>query len=39
MKGGAAIHLSLLEEYSKDKDFKGKKCPIWDRGTGVLSHL
>lgn len=23
MKGGASIHLSLLEEYSKDKDFKG----------------
>ena len=23
MKGGAAIHLALLEEYSKDKDFKG----------------
>ncbi|WP_028829179.1 M20/M25/M40 family metallo-hydrolase [Proteocatella sphenisci] len=23
MKGGAAIHLSLLEEYTKDKDFKG----------------
>lgn len=23
MKGGASIHLSLLEEYSKDKNFKG----------------
>jgi len=23
MKGGACIHLSLLEEYTKDKDFKG----------------